>query len=99
MSAKPWFVYLVRCRNGTLYTGISTDVQRRFEEHQQGAPKGARYLRGKGPLALVFQEQVRDRSQASRIELWLKKQPRKAKEALVMNQTTLLNVFMDKEKQ
>jgi len=93
MSVKPWFLYLVRCRNGTLYTGISTDVQRRFEEHQLGGAKGARYLRGKGPLTLVYQVQVKDRSEASRLEVWLKKQPRKLKEALVLKQTTIQSLI------
>ena len=49
-----WFIYLIRCRDTTLYTGISTDVARRFVEHQHDKVKGSRYLRGKGPLQLVF---------------------------------------------
>jgi predicted GIY-YIG superfamily endonuclease len=47
-----WHLYVVRCRGGELYTGIATDVVRRLSEHESGA--GAKYLRGKGPLALVF---------------------------------------------
>ncbi len=60
-------VYLVRCRDGSLYTGIATDVARRISEHE-GGTKGAKYLRGKGPLELVYQQEIGDRSLASRIE-------------------------------
>jgi len=65
-------VYLVRCRNGSLYTGIAIDVERRFSEHESGL-KGARYLRGKGPLQLVFQERIGDRSLALQIEARIKR--------------------------
>jgi len=93
MSSKPWFVYLIRCRNGTLYAGISTDVQRRLSEHQEGAPKGARYLRGKGPLSLVYQAHVEGRAEATRVEIWLKKQPRKVKESLIANDSEIHALF------
>jgi len=65
-------VYLVRCRDGSLYTGIATDVARRLIEHEDGA-RGAKYLRGKGPLKLVYQKQVGDRSLASKIESRIKR--------------------------
>jgi putative endonuclease len=51
-----WYVYIVRCRDGSLYTGIATDVERRIVDHL--ANKGAKYLRGRGPLKLVFKKQV-----------------------------------------
>jgi putative endonuclease len=70
MSA--YSVYLVRCRDGSLYTGIATDVARRISEHEDGV-KGAKYLRGKGPLKLVFQQEIGDRSLASRIESRVKR--------------------------
>ncbi|MCP5431113.1 MAG: GIY-YIG nuclease family protein [Chromatiaceae bacterium] len=57
-----WHLYLVRCNDGSLYTGISTDVQRRLAAH--GASRGARRLRGRGPLELVYTQAVGDRSQA-----------------------------------
>ena len=60
---KPWYLYLVRCGDGTLYTGISTDVDRRLAEHSGG--KGARYLRGRGPLALARKIRVGDKARAS----------------------------------
>ncbi len=76
-----WFLYMVRCHNGHLYTGISTDVARRFAAHQAG--KGAKYLRGKGPLELVYQKKIGTRSQALKAEIMVKNMPRPAKEAVV----------------
>ena len=71
-------IYLVECRDGTLYTGITTDVERRLEEHAD-SPRGARYLRGRGPLKLVYQQRMGDRSLASQVEARIKKLPRKEK--------------------
>ncbi len=78
-----WSVYLVRCRDGTLYTGIATDVARRFAEHRKNGGKGARYLRGRGPLRLVFQQAVGSRSLALRLEHRIKRLPKVQKERLV----------------
>lgn len=88
MSAG-WFVYMVRTARGALYTGITTDVERRFAEHQAGAPKGAKSLRGKGPLELVFCAPAEDRSLASRIEWRIKQWPRTRKEALARGEIKL----------
>ena len=93
MTEPNWFLYLIRCRNGTLYAGISTDVPRRFAEHEAGAPKGARYLRGKGPLQLEFQAAAGDRSAATKLELWVKSQPRTLKEDVVAGKLDLLELF------
>jgi putative endonuclease len=71
-------VYLVRCRDGSLYTGIATDVSRRIIEHEDGA-KGAKYLRGRGPLKLVYQQEIGDRSLASKVESRVKRLPRSEK--------------------
>ena len=95
MTDVQWSVYLIRCRNGTLYAGISTDVARRFAEHQAGAPKGARYLRGKGPLELVFQVSAGDRSAATKLEAWVKNLPRSVKEKLVAGQLDLHSLFAE----
>ncbi|WP_250461916.1 GIY-YIG nuclease family protein [Microbulbifer litoralis] len=78
-----WFVYLIRTARGTLYTGITRDVERRLEEHRSGGPKAAKALRGRGPLTLAFQQPVADKSQALKLELQIKKWPRQKKEALV----------------
>ncbi|BAN68581.1 GIY-YIG nuclease family protein [endosymbiont of unidentified scaly snail isolate Monju] len=82
MSPGPlWHLYLIRCADGSLYTGITTDVQRRLDEHRHN--RGARRLRGRGPLELVYSRPVGDRSRALRIEHRVKRLKRAAKEALV----------------
>ncbi|EGM68093.1 GIY-YIG nuclease family protein [Shewanella sp. HN-41] len=78
-----WYLYLIRCANGHLYTGITTDVTRRFNEHQSNGPKAAKYLRGKGPLTLMYQEQVGTRSDALKREIAVKKLGRAQKLALI----------------
>jgi len=78
-----WFLYLIRCKNGRLYTGITTDVERRFEEHESGGKKGSKYLRGKAPLELVMKKKIGDRSMALKVEAKVKKLPKTKKELLV----------------
>lgn len=78
-----WYLYLVRCANGHLYTGVTTDVTRRFSEHQSGGIKSAKYLRGKGPLTLMYQEQVGSHGDALRREIAVKKLSRSQKLALI----------------
>ena len=77
-----WFVYLVRTANNALYTGITTDVERRFVEHQTG--KGAKALRGKGELTLAFSAPVGERSLALRVEYRIKQLTKRQKERLVL---------------
>lgn len=77
-----WFVYMLRCADGSLYTGIATDVARRVQEHNAGAPLGARYTRGRRPVHLVYQERAADRSAAARREHALKRLRKGDKEAL-----------------
>ena len=72
-----WFVYMLRCGDGSLYTGISTDVQRRLEEHRSG--KGAKYTRSRGPLELVYWEECGDKSTALKRECEIKALPRAEK--------------------
>jgi putative endonuclease len=76
---------MVRCANGHLYTGVTTDVARRFKEHQSNSPKSAKFLRGKGPLTLAYSETVGNRSEALKREIALKKWPRVKKLALIGN--------------
>ncbi len=78
---QKWYLYIVRCRNGSLYTGIATDVERRFAEHQ--ANKGSKYLRGRGPLKLVFKKQIGKKELALKIERLVKKLPKLKKEKLI----------------
>ncbi|WP_309045145.1 GIY-YIG nuclease family protein [Marinobacter sediminicola] len=91
--ASDWFVYIIRTARGALYTGITTDVNRRFAEHQAGAPKGARSLRGKGPLELVLSLPAGDRSRASRLEWHIKQWPKQRKQALVQGKVSLPDAF------
>lgn len=78
-----WFIYLIRTAGGSLYTGITRDVDRRLKEHESGGPKAAKALRGRGPLTLVFRQAVADKSTALKLEIQVKKWPRKKKEALI----------------
>lgn len=79
-----WFVYLIRTKTGSLYCGVTNNVERRFLQHQTG--KGAKALRGKGPLILEWNQKVGDKSSALRIEYRLKKLPKMKKERLVTEQ-------------
>ena len=65
-----WFVYLIECRDGSIYTGIATDVDRRYAEHAAG--KGARYTRSRPPLRLLARFEYSDRAAASRAEYAIK---------------------------
>jgi putative endonuclease len=65
-----WTVYMLECADNTLYTGITTDLDRRLAEH--GAGKGARYTKGRGPFRLVYQETCQGRAEASRRETAIK---------------------------
>ena len=78
---KSYYVYIIRCADGTLYTGSTDDVQRRLEVHRSG--KGAKYTRGRGPLELVYSEQVKSWSQALRRESEIKKMTRLQKEEMI----------------
>ncbi len=78
-----WHLYLIRCRDGSLYTGITTDVSRRFAEHQGSNHAGAKYLRGRGPLILVFQKKLGSRSLALVVESKVKKLSKVRKEELI----------------
>ncbi len=85
-----WYLYLIRTREGFLYTGITQDVKRRFKEHQEGGTKSAKFLRGKGPLKLVFHKKIGSRSQALKNEAAIKKWPKKKKESLVNKEFALI---------
>ena len=78
-----WHLYILRCRNNTLYTGITTDVDKRFEAHASG--KGAKYTRGRGPLTLVYREICGDHASALKREIEIKKLSRQEKELLIQN--------------
>lgn len=77
-----WSVYILRCADDTLYTGIATDVERRVAEHAAGR-RGAKYLLGRRPVELVLAVEIGDRSLASRLEYRLKRLSRRDKERLI----------------
>ena len=76
-----WKLYILRCADGTLYTGITTDVEKRLEAHRTG--KGAKYTRGRAPLELVYREECGDHSSALKREIEIKKLTREEKEKLI----------------
>ena len=78
-----WYLYVVRCNDGSLYTGISTDVGRRFAQHQGKGDTGSKYLKGKGPLTLVFKKKVGSKGLALQVERRVKKLSKARKEKLV----------------
>lgn len=86
--ASSWYLYMLRCGDGSLYTGITTDVERRLEAHRSG--KGAKYTRGRGPLELVYREKCEDHSAALKRELEVKALSREQKTAFLEREKNLL---------
>ncbi len=87
-----WSVYFVRTASNALYCGVSTDVARRFQEHQQGK-KGAKALRGKGPLSLVWHYEVGDKCRAMQMEYRIKQLTKTQKEAIAAQRVDPESVF------
>jgi putative endonuclease len=79
-----WYVYIIKASDNSYYTGITTDVPRRFQEHASGV-RGARYFNGRTPLEVVFQEDQHTRSSASKREAAIKKLTRLQKESLILS--------------
>jgi len=79
-----YFVYMVRCADETLYTGITTDLERRLDEHNN-SDKGAKYTRARRPVTLVYSEELASRSEASKREYFIKKMNRTQKLKLFSN--------------
>lgn len=75
----PWQVYLLECADGTLYCGITTDVERRLAQHNGFLPGGARYTSGRRPVRLLAVRNCSDKSEALRLELSVKARPRQRK--------------------
>lgn len=76
-----WWVYVLRCGDGTFYTGSTTEVERRLEEHRSG--RGAKYTRGRGPLEVVYREKCGEKSAALKRECAIKRLSRAEKEKLI----------------
>ena len=91
-----WWLYLIRTRTNSLYTGITTDVAQRFKTHAEGKKQGAKYLRSKGPLTLVYQVEIGSHSLAAKAEYWTKRLSKAQKEKIVLaqpNRETLLRLL------
>lgn len=78
MKSTSWYAYVIRTEKGHLYTGITTDIERRFREHAEGK-KGAKFFRTSAPLELVFKKRFKDRSAASKFEARFKALNRREK--------------------
>jgi putative endonuclease len=85
-----WFVYVVRCSDGTLYVGIARDVAARIAMHESG--RGARYTRGRGPLELLAKRRCEGKGHALRLELALKRLPRSEKLAVIGSRRKLASL-------
>jgi len=84
---KQWLVYILRCKDNSLYTGITNDLERRLSEHNDDSTnsKAARYTRARQPVTLAYQENCEDRVEASKREYAIKKLTKMQKEALIIN--------------
>jgi len=85
-QSEKWYVYMVRCADGTLYTGITTEIERRLAEHNgqtSGADKGAKYTKVRRPVTLVYKKRCNDRSCAASEEAALRKLSKNDKENLI----------------
>lgn len=78
-----WYIYILRCADNSLYTGITTDLKRREQEHNSTKGVAAKYTRARQPVVVVYHEQMADRSSALKREIAIKKLSKKQKEALV----------------
>ena len=96
-----WYIYIVENKLSQYYTGICTNVERRFEEHQSGGPKCAKALKGKGPLVLKLRCKADSHSEALKLEIWIKKLSKSNKVKLVNNclcDAPIQNMLLDEDK-
>ena len=86
-----WYVYIILCSDSSLYSGITTDIERRFQQHAEG--RGAKYFRGRQPLQVVYLENHNSRSSASKREYQIKAMNRVEKRSMVSQQSTTLQTI------
>lgn len=86
-----WVVYILQCADQTLYTGITNDLPARITAHEEG--RGAKYTKGRAPLALIYREECADRSAASRREIAIKKMPRERKMEMIAQHMKILEAI------
>lgn len=95
MGESAYSLYIVECADGSLYTGVAADVEKRLREHAAGGKRGAKYLRSRGPLTLRYSAAVGDRGTALRVEARVKKLPRREKLAIIHRQLDVLALLAD----
>ena len=78
VTSRPWYAYILECNDGSFYTGITTDLNRRLHEHNH-SPKGAKYTRTRRPVALRYHKRYADKSEALKAEITIKKMSRREK--------------------
>jgi putative endonuclease len=96
MADTEYSVYILRCADDTYYTGIAADVARRIIEHKS-SPRGAKYLKGRGPLQLVYSAEAGNRSRALQLEYRIKQLNRSDKEALIGGRMRLQSLMKDQD--
>lgn len=91
-----WSIYMIRCGDRSLYTGVSNNVDKRFAVHQSGSSQSAKYTRTRHPLKLVFTAEIGTKSAASRTEYYVKQLSKKQKEQLVAGTISLSDLGLVK---
>lgn len=94
MAESAYSLYIVECKDGSLYTGVAADVEKRLREHA-GGKRGAKYLRSRGPLTLRYSAPVGDRGTALKVEAMVKKLPRSEKLAIIERQLDVVELLAD----
>lgn len=90
-----WLVYILKCSDKTLYTGITNDLKKRISQHNSSS-LGAKYTRGRRPLSLVYQKRAENKSEALQLELYIKRLSRKNKKLLIKNEKHRLDLQKEK---
>jgi putative endonuclease len=83
-TTKPWFIYILRCADNSLYTGITLDVDKRLDQHNGIDKNGAKYTKARRPVQLVYQETSHSRSEACKREYAIKSLCKSEKESLIL---------------
>lgn len=94
MKKNIWHIYIIRCKDNSLYTGVTIDIKRRFDEHKNDPKKGAKYLKGKKPLKLVWHKKIGSKQKAMQLE-WRVKQLSKAKKELIVLKKLNIKTLLD----
>jgi len=93
LKKQVWHIYIIRCKDNSLYTGVTIDIKRRFDEHQNDPKKGAKYLKGKKPLSLVWHKKIGSKQKAMQLEWKIKQLPKHKKELIVQKKLSINKLF------